>query len=268
MQLQKPKVCIVTTVYDRMAGQKEIDWLETAVGSVLSQSYQNILLILWNNQTGPVVERKMIEYSNLYKNVKYIKSNWNYRSAFATKMAWELSSEDAKYFAVVDSDDYIEENAVMLCVDYLEKNPDYPLVFTYHDFVNDVGKLTHRKGSFRDNFSQVDPTQYPHFRMVNREFYNEVGGISIKYDICWFYDLSLKLRVYGPYGVIRKVLYHCRQHKSHHSTRYRGKVNKEIMEILNNDLVRRNILDQYYVKSIKDGTGRKFLVEKRGGAGF
>ena len=99
------KVSIITLVYN----PKE-EFLKVCIESVLNQTFKDIEFILVDNGATGNNSEILENYSKNYPQIKLIKFNKNQGFAKAANAALEATTGD--YIQLLDSDDWLEENAV------------------------------------------------------------------------------------------------------------------------------------------------------------
>jgi glycosyltransferase involved in cell wall biosynthesis len=123
MSEQHPLVSVILPTYNR-AG-----FLVKAINSVVTQSFQDWELIVWDD--GSTDETRRIVETINDSRISYHFSE-NFGVAYARNRAIEKSS--TKYIAFLDSDDQWLANKLSMQVAAMEENPDVDLLFT--NFIN------------------------------------------------------------------------------------------------------------------------------------
>ena len=108
-------------------------FLVGAIDSVLSQSYQDIeVIIVDDNNPNTEARRKteclMSAYSNNPR-VKYLKHDVNKNGSAARNTGFQASK--GEYIAFLDDDDFWAEDKLEKQVNYLCENPQYDGVYSY-----------------------------------------------------------------------------------------------------------------------------------------
>ena len=111
-----PLVSIVIPTFKRP------DFLKRTLESVLKQTYENIEIIVVDDNNKDInrtkTENIMDNYSN-YINIIYIKHEKNKGGSAARNTGWKNSN--GKYITFIDDDDEIDENKILRQVECLEK---------------------------------------------------------------------------------------------------------------------------------------------------
>lgn len=122
---KSPLVSVIITTF------KRAEFLEKAIESVLSQTYQNIeIIVVDDNDSNSCfrkeTEAKMLKYES-NDNVKYIKHLNNKNGAAARNTG--LQAAKGKYVTYLDDDDIYLEEKVALQVKHLERNSDFKAIY-------------------------------------------------------------------------------------------------------------------------------------------
>lgn len=117
------KVAVIMSVYH----SDRLDYLAIAMESILSQSYQDITLFVYQDGSIPwELENYIKESSYADDRVKYIKRNHNQGLAVALNSLIDIIVDDSTYIYVarMDSDDVSRVNRIYKQVRFLTSNPD------------------------------------------------------------------------------------------------------------------------------------------------
>lgn len=126
---QKPLVSVNICTYNRA------NLISKAIESVLTQNYQNIEIIVVDDNSSDNTEEIIKGYMSNNSNIFYYKNSSNLGVTKNRNFALQKSS--GKYIAVLDSDDYwLDENKLTEQVKFLESYPNYALVGTFTNVVN------------------------------------------------------------------------------------------------------------------------------------
>ena len=121
--MEKPLVSIVVPVY------KVEQYLERCVDSLVAQDYRPIEVILVNDGSpdgcGEIIKR----YEEKYP---FVQSIWQKNSGVGVARNTGIARASGKYIALIDSDDYIEQDAISCLVDIAEKQRADIIVFNFY----------------------------------------------------------------------------------------------------------------------------------------
>ena len=130
IKIEQPLVTIGITNYN---GKK---YLSKCIDSFLNQSYSNIEILLIDDCSTDGSEKIIKDYEEKYKNINAIYHDVN--SGGASKGIQEvISNAKGKYFQWIACDDFVEKDAILKFVDYLERNPEKDYVYSDFNIIND-----------------------------------------------------------------------------------------------------------------------------------
>ncbi len=140
----KPLVSVIITVYERA------DYLESAIRSVINQSFQDFeIIIAADSECDDIYEicKKYLSYDNIrYRaNVETMGVALNLRSA--------ISEAKGTYISILNDDDEWEENFLEYLVSALESNDDSVLAFSDHWIMNENSEVDQER-------TEVNTKQY------------------------------------------------------------------------------------------------------------
>jgi glycosyltransferase involved in cell wall biosynthesis len=154
---QSPTVSIGLPVYN---GQ---DFLEQALNSIVSQTYKSIEIIISDNcstDNTSSICKKFTESDNrirYYRQSRNLGAGPNYNFVF--------NKSNGKYFKWAAHDDYLDANALELCIEILEKDKDVVLAYAIPVDVDFEGRIL-------KNCKRATPYNQP----VHERFWTMIGG--------------------------------------------------------------------------------------------
>lgn len=201
-------ICIPT--YNRA------EMVSKAIDSALSQSYQNIEVIVVDNASHDDIESVIAKYQDtrlmFYKNKKNLGQFGNFNRCI------ELSK--GKYIHILHSDDYIDSNFTKTCVEFMESHPDVAMTFTsvqvlFNDTQKRNGIYDHDivfspPDGFRMLLETGNPINCPSV-MLKNEVYSSVGLFSFEYPYAGDYYQWLKISRHFNIAFVADALLFCRQ---------------------------------------------------------
>lgn len=119
---KEPLVSVIVPVYNSQ------EYLKDCVNSILTQSYQEIELILVDDQSADSSSKMCDEYSAMDDRVVVIHKK-NEGAGFARKTGAELANGD--YVMFVDSDDWLEQCTIEKCVNKIVSDGSDCVLFSY-----------------------------------------------------------------------------------------------------------------------------------------
>lgn len=202
-----PKIQLVMTVWNREK------YLRTAIESVLSQSFADWELIVWDNYSTDSSTKIIEEFVARDSRIKAVYHSQNIGHPGALRIA--LADNTSDYLGWVDSDDILAPTALAETIALMDADRDCGMVYSQYMNIDAQGKelgigsiclLSYHHNRLLTTFI------CHHFRLVRRSCYDLVGGVRAD---CWYaedYDLALKLSEVTKIIQLRKPLYYYRRH--------------------------------------------------------
>lgn len=116
------KVAVIMSIYQ----SDKIDYIITAIESILNQSYQDITFFIYRDgNVSMIIENYIEELSHSDKRIRYIKGECNQGLAAALNSLIDIVVNDGiyAYIARMDSDDISRKNRIFRQVEFLSSNP-------------------------------------------------------------------------------------------------------------------------------------------------
>jgi glycosyltransferase involved in cell wall biosynthesis/ubiquinone/menaquinone biosynthesis C-methylase UbiE len=132
---RKPLASICITTYNRAS------LVHQCIESVLRQTFRTEVIVVDDCSTDQT--RRVLESFGSAIRVFYNETNKGI--AFSKNRALTMSSPEARYVGILDSDDYLHSSFVEHCVEYLENNPQVGLVYTDDILVDPAGRELNRQ---------------------------------------------------------------------------------------------------------------------------
>lgn len=136
------KVSIIVPVYNTSK------YLKKCLDSILNQKYKNIELIIINDGSTDNSLQIINEYKHKDDRLVLIDKK-NSGQADCRNIGIDVSTGD--YLMFVDSDDYIEDDAVTLLVEKISETKDDILCFDYYSVIDDLKKREFSIQPYSDN---------------------------------------------------------------------------------------------------------------------
>ncbi|PKL70331.1 MAG: hypothetical protein CVV30_02940 [Methanomicrobiales archaeon HGW-Methanomicrobiales-1] len=187
-----PLVSICIPTYNRagMVGK--------AIDSALSQSYPNIEVLVVDNASDDAIESVITGYNDsrlhFYKNPKNLGIFGNFNRCV------ELSH--GEYIHILHSDDFIDSNFTMTCVEFMESHPGVMMTFSSARMiinneqkkiaVSDKNVIYRAPEGFRKILENHNPIICPSV-MMKREVYDSMGLYSSEYPYAGDFYQWLKI---------------------------------------------------------------------------
>jgi glycosyltransferase involved in cell wall biosynthesis len=206
-------------------------YVEQTIESVLAQSFKDWELIAVNNLSTDGTEEILRKYSERDSRIKYF--NCNHKGVSAARNC-AIANSNAKYIALLDSDDiwYREKLASELSV--LEANDNFIASYSSVDYMNQDGTL-HEKSFSRffgftgevflqlllGNFIQ-NPSP-----ILRTQAVKDLGGFDEKLSYGEDWDLFIRLAYKGPFYYHRQCNSVYRRHAAQTTMNYDIKAREE-----------------------------------------
>ena len=133
MSENNPRISIGMPVYN---GEK---YIEEAIDSILSQSYTDFELIISDNASTDRTMEICQSYCVQDPRIRYHRNKKNLGAAPNYNKAFELSR--GEFFKWADYDDLLASNFLAKCIDVLERDPEFVLVFPLARVIDQSGEV-------------------------------------------------------------------------------------------------------------------------------
>jgi glycosyltransferase involved in cell wall biosynthesis len=209
-----PKVSIIIPVYNRE------QYIGIAIKSVLDQTYRDLELIVVDDGstdgTLAIVEQFAVEDDRVRLLVlKVDRTEETERgAAHALKAGYELAR--GKYIGQVDSDDWLDVQAIKHTVAVLDDDAGCGLIYSNYIDVDESGEQLRPGWRCSYNYSAeklLCVFMTFHFRLMRCSVYEQAGGIDFMFDRMEDYDLCLRMSEITRIRHIPEFLYFYRNHQ-------------------------------------------------------
>jgi filamentous hemagglutinin family protein len=202
-----PHVSLVITTYNRAA------FLDTAIASVLQQTYQDFELLIWDDGSTDGSFELAQAYAQRDRRVRVIKTENRGRVAALTAA---IAHTTGTYLGWVDSDDWLAPTALEKTIAVLDADASAGMVYTDYVEVDEQGQrlqlVGHRCSLPYSKERLLVEFMTFHFRLLRRSLYEQVGGIDRSLDFVEDYDLCLRLSEVTQIRRVQEPLYYYRIH--------------------------------------------------------
>ena len=135
MTNKNPLVSVILPTYN---GKKER--ISESIDSVLNQTFKDFEFIIINDCSTNDIEKTIKEYEKKDSRIIYVKNEKNLKQT-KTMIKW-ISLSKGKYIARIDDDDiWADKTQLQQQIDFMEKNPDYWLVWTNANIIDENWKF-------------------------------------------------------------------------------------------------------------------------------
>jgi len=213
MNLSAPRVSIGMPVYN---GEK---YLEEAICSNLEQTYEDFHLYIADNASTDRTEEICRDFAAKDKRIKYIRNECNLGASKNYTICFEPA--ESEYFRWSNADDVIEKTLIEQCINFLDENQDYVLVYGKTKLIDLDGNLIEK---YDDMLNLEQDSAYDRFM----SFYSNVGFSNVLYGLIKRAQLSKtallgnytasdinligELALYGKYKELDDYLFNRRMH--------------------------------------------------------
>ncbi|MCW8127955.1 glycosyltransferase family 2 protein [Microbulbifer halophilus] len=167
------------------------------------------------------------------------------------------------YVGQLDSDDYLEPDAVELCLKKFMDDQKLVCVYTTNRNVNPDGSLI-QNGYNWPKYSREKLTTTMichHFRMFTMRAWNLTSGFSEEIENAVDYDMYLKLSEVGPFKHINRICYNRVLHGDNTSIKKLAVQKENHFKVVNESLKRQNIDAWHYKPLTDDDACRKYVLD-------
>jgi O-antigen biosynthesis protein len=188
------------------------EWLQAAVDSVLSQSYENWQLCICDDaSTESWVNEYLCLLARSDKRIEHGRSPDRIGISGALNRAGQLAR--GEYIGFLDHDDALSPDALHSVVKVLQ-NGGADIIYSDEDYIDAGGHPV--RPNFKPGWSPellLNCMYMGHFLVVSREGIERAGWFRSDYDGAQDYDLVLRMTDHAPeVRHVPQVLYHWRQH--------------------------------------------------------
>ena len=186
-------------------------YLKKAIQSVLNQTLKNFELIIIDDGSTDNSKKIINSYKKNNKIIKIFQKNRGL--TVSNNLALRLAK--GKYIMRLDADDWLDNNALEVMSNTLERSPDIGLVFPDYFEVDRTGKITNLVR--RHDFKKVklhDQPAHGACTLIRKDCLEKIGGYSEKYDRQDGYYLWIKFIQKYKVLNINLPLFFYRKHES------------------------------------------------------
>lgn len=210
-----PLISVILPVYN---GER---FIAKAINSVLSQSCNNMELIIIDDNSNDSSEIIINRYTSIDERVRCFRKN--IRGGAGAARNYGMGQARGDYFAFIDSDDLYVSCKLEKQIDFLSKNPQYGLVYNDVTFINENDE---KMGAMHPDLylkRKEDWRAYALFRqtipaiatiMIRREIFDKgyryCETTDYGEDVKFVFDISEEY----SFGYINEELYCYRKHKN------------------------------------------------------
>lgn len=249
-------VSIITVFYN------EVSYLTSAIESVITQTYPNWELILWDDGSTDESANLAKLYAEKHSQIHLYQSP-NQGQYCCLKQAHSIAQ--GKYIGWLDADDLLAPTALARTVTFLEKNPDYGMVYTDYQVIDAKNRIKKMGSRCQIPYSPkrllVDFMTF-HFRLIRKTVLEQAGDVKPHLKMAGDYDLCLRLSEITKIHHLKEVLYFYRVHSSQKSQQQRFAQIKSAEYVINQALKRRG-LAKFWTLQVDYSISKFYLLAKQ-----
>ena len=249
-----PVISVLMTAYNREK------YVETAISSVLSQSFKDFELIIIDDCSDDSTLKKIVQSTESDNRVKFYSLSANVGAGAARKYAEKFAT--GEYISFMDSDDLLHPQALELSLETLIK---FPNAYSYSKYsvIDDNGELINAGVKcdipYTSSRMLVDFITFQ-FRLIPSEWYYFVGGVDDSFTYAYDYDLCLRLSEKIIPVHIPVDLYGYRRHSQTIGLMHTKEQDRFTLLAANNALKRRGLDKDYEILRTDKFKGKKFAM--------
>lgn len=202
-----------TTVTVMMGVYNDEEYLDQAVESILSQTHEELEFIIVDDCSSDGSYELLQEYEDTDERIVLLRNEKNRGLTYSLNRA--LEAANGKYVARQDADDISEETRIEKQLDFMERNPEIPLVGTGAYLIDGedrrIGKRLTRSNLGRSNL--LEKNDIIHGSVLGRrDVFLEFDGYDEFFRYAQDYDLWLRMTRKYDLMTISYPLYNLRIH--------------------------------------------------------
>ena len=205
----------IVTIY--ILNHNYAKYLEQSIKSALSQTYNNIELIIIDNNSKDG-SKKIIEKYRKKKNIKIIYQR-NYRLSKSNNIA--IKNSVGNYIMRLDADDWLDPFAVELLVNILKKNSKTDIVYPDYYLVDNDGEVIEQvRRNYQKKVKLKDQPSHGACTLIRKKFLTKIGGYDESFTRNDGYDLWLSSIKTTTIQNINLPLFYYRRHSNNLTANY------------------------------------------------
>ncbi|HDR1856417.1 glycosyltransferase [Pasteurella multocida] len=237
------------------------NYIQRCVDSALNQTVVDLEVCICNDGS---TDNTLEVINKLYGNHPRVRIMSKPNGGIASASNAAVSFAKGYYIGQLDSDDYLEPDAVELCLKEFLKDKTLACVYTTNRNVNPDGSLI-ANGYNWPEFSREKFTTAMiahHFRMFTIRAWHLTDGFNENIENAVDYDMFLKLSEVGKFKHLNKICYNRVLHGDNTSIKKLGIQKKNHFVVVNQSLNRQGINYYNYDKFDDLDESRKYIFNK------
>ena len=204
--IELPKVTVYIPAFNYA------QFVEKAIKSVFNQTFKNWELIIINDGSTDKTEEIIRKYES-HKLVTIVNQE-NKGLTVSSNIALRLAG--GEYIMRLDGDDYLDENALLVMIHFMEKNRDTALVFPDYYLVDEAGEIIsiERRDKVDSDNKLLDMPAHGACTMFRKKVLRELGGYNEEIECQDGYDIWVRCVQQYKTGNVNLPLFYYRQHNT------------------------------------------------------
>lgn len=205
-----PKISVIMSIYN----QRNSEYLEQAVMSILNQSFRDFEFIICDDGSDPAVCMQLEKYERWDHRITLIHSPENCGLAYSLNTCIHIAR--GKYLARMDDDDICDPERLAVEYEYMEEHPEIAYVGCNARLIDSGGVWGHRvmpEFPTERSFLRYSPFIHPSV-MIRRSIFDNQEAYRFSRDTwrCEDYELFMRLLRLGYRGAnIQRELFSYRE---------------------------------------------------------
>ncbi len=189
-----PFVTVFTPNYNKSK------YLQETVESVLQQTYTNFEYIIVDDCSTDESWDIISSYAFKDERIRAYRNDENLKIVKTRNKGFQFSSKEAKYYAILDSDDVSVPERLEKQVAFLEENPQYGLIGSDTIVIDEESKeIGYRKYAssdleIRKVITRLNPIAQSSV-LIRKQAIQEVGYYDEQWNVCQDYDYWLRIGI-------------------------------------------------------------------------
>jgi chondroitin synthase len=236
-------------------------YIERCVNSALMQTITDLEVCICNDGS---TDDTLEVLNRLYDNNPRVRIMTQKNGGIGKASNSAVKMVKGYYIAQLDSDDFLEVDAVEICLNEFFKDNKLACVYTTNRNIDGEGKLI-ANGYNWPEYSREKLTTAMichHFRMFTIRAWNLTSGFDEVISNAVDYDMYLKLSEVGPFKHVNKICYNRTLHGENTSIKKLALQKENHFKVVNASLERQSALNFEYLAINNDDACRKYKFTK------